>query len=111
MIRRPPRSTLFPYTTLFRSGIADYVEYGPIAALDAIEQATGERQADLFGFCMGGTLVAMTLAWLAAKGEGERVSSATTIGALLDFSKLGSWATFAEPEQLRAMERHLLHKG
>jgi polyhydroxyalkanoate synthase len=91
--------------------IADYIKLGPIAALDAIEQATGERRSDMFGFCMGGTLVAMTLAYLAGKGEGDRVGSATTIGSMFDFSKLGQWATFSEPEQLRAMERHLLHKG
>jgi polyhydroxyalkanoate synthase len=91
--------------------IADYIKLGPIAALDAIEQAIGERKVDLFGFCMGGTLVAMALAWLAAKGEGGRVGSATTIGAMFDFSRLGQWATFSEPEQLRAIERHLLHKG
>jgi polyhydroxyalkanoate synthase len=100
-----------PGPKLAGKGIADYVKLGPVAALEAIEQATGERQVDLFGFCMGGTLAAMTLAFLAGKGEGERIASATIIGALLDFSKLGSWATFTEPEQLRAMERHLLHKG
>jgi polyhydroxyalkanoate synthase len=60
---------------------------------------------------MGGTLLAIALAWLAAKGEGDRVASATTIGTMFDFSRLGQWATFSEPEQLRAMERHLLHKG
>lgn len=91
--------------------IADYVKLGPIAALEAVEQATGERQVDLFGFCMGGTLIAIALAYLAAKGDGGRVASATTIGSLFDFSALGQWATFSEPEQLRAMERHLLHKG
>jgi polyhydroxyalkanoate synthase len=91
--------------------VADYIRLGPIAALDAIEQATGESEVDMFGFCMGGTLVAMALAWLAAKGEGSRVASATTIGSMFDFSRLGQWATFSEPEQLRAMERHLLHKG
>ncbi len=91
--------------------IADYIKLGPVAALDAIEQATGERTVDMFGFCMGGTLVAMALAYLAGKGEGDRVASATTIGTLFDFSTLGQWSTFTEPEQLRAMERHLLHKG
>jgi polyhydroxyalkanoate synthase len=65
----------------------------------------------MFGFCMGGTLVAIALAWLAAKGEGDRVASATTIGTMFDFDRLGQWSTFTEPEQLRAMERHLLHKG
>jgi polyhydroxyalkanoate synthase len=91
--------------------IADYIKLGPVAALDAIEQATGERSVDMFGFCMGGTLVAMALAYLAGKGEGDRVASATTIGTLFDFASLGQWSTFTEPEQLRAMERHLLHKG
>jgi polyhydroxyalkanoate synthase len=104
-------SWINPGPELADKGIADYIRQGPVAALDAIEAATGERQADLFGFCMGGTLAAMTLAYLAARGEGDRIASATVIGALLDFSKLGTWATFAEPEQLRAMERHLLHKG
>jgi polyhydroxyalkanoate synthase len=89
----------------------DYIKLGPVAALDAIEQATGERIVDMFGFCMGGTLVAMALAYLTGKGEGERVASATTIGTLFDFATLGQWSTFTEPEQLRAMERHLLHKG
>ena len=92
-------------------GIADYLIDGPVAALRAIEQATGEREVDLFGFCMGGTLVGILLAWLAAKGEGDRIASATAIGSLFDFSELGQWSTFSEPEQLRAMERHLLHKG
>ncbi len=91
--------------------MADYIRLGPVAALDAIEQATGARETDMFGFCMGGTLVAMALAYLAAKGEGDRVASATTIGSLFDFSELGQWSTFTEPEQLRAMERHLIHKG
>ena len=100
-----------PGPELADKDIGDYIRQGPIAALDAIEQATGERQVDMFGFCMGGTLVAIALAWLAAKGEGDRVASATTIGTMFDFARLGQWSTFTEPEQLRAMERHLLHKG
>jgi polyhydroxyalkanoate synthase len=91
--------------------MADYVLQGPVAALDAIEKATGERSADLFGFCMGGTLQAMAAAYLAGKGEGDRVASLTTIGTLFDFAQLGQWATFAEPRQIEAMERHLEIKG
>jgi polyhydroxyalkanoate synthase len=104
-------SWINPGPDLAEMDIADYIRLGPVAALDAIEEATGEREVDMFGFCMGGTLVGITLAYLAAKGEGDRVASATTIGTLFDFSELGTWATFTEPEQLRAMERHLLHKG
>ncbi|HEY0313375.1 MAG TPA: alpha/beta fold hydrolase [Allosphingosinicella sp.] len=104
-------SWINPGAELADMGLADYIKLGPVAALDAIEQATGEREVDMFGFCMGGTLVGIALAYLAAKGQGDRVASATTIGTLFDFSQLGTWATFTEPEQLRAMERHLLHKG
>ncbi|MBV9372378.1 MAG: alpha/beta fold hydrolase, partial [Alphaproteobacteria bacterium] len=100
-----------PGAELADKDIADYIREGPVEALEAIEQATGEREVDLFGFCMGGTLVGIALAWLAAKGQGDRVASATAIGSLFDFSELGTWSTFTEPEQLRAMERHLLHKG
>jgi polyhydroxyalkanoate synthase len=100
-----------PGPELADNGIADYVIKGPIAAMDAIERATGERQVDLFGFCMGGTLVGILLAYLAGKGEGDRVASATAIGSLFDFSELGQWSAFTEAEQLRAMERHLTHKG
>lgn len=100
-----------PGPELADAGIDDYILGGPIAALDAIEQATGERDVDLFGFCMGGTLAGIAAAWLAGKGDGGRIASLTTIGALFDFADLGQWSSFTEPEQLRAMERHLLHKG
>ena len=100
-----------PGPELADKGIADYIVEGPVEALKAVERATGEREVDLFGFCMGGTLVGILLAYLAAKGEADRVASATAIGSLFDFSQLGQWSAFSEPEQLRAMERHLLHKG
>jgi polyhydroxyalkanoate synthase len=104
-------SWINPGSELADMGMADYIKLGPIAALDAIEQATGERQVDLFGFCMGGTLAAMAAAYLAGRGEGERIASVTTIGSLLDFAELGQWATFTDPEQLQAFERHLEHRG
>jgi polyhydroxyalkanoate synthase len=100
-----------PGPELADKGIEDYILEGPIAALDAIERATGERSVDAFGFCMGGTLLGIALAYLAGKGEGGRIASATTIGSLFDFRDLGQWSTFREPEQLAAMERHLERKG
>ena len=42
---------------------------GPLAALDAIEKATGEREVNVIGYCLGGTLLAATLAYMAAKGD------------------------------------------
>ncbi len=104
-------SWINPGPELADMGMADYIRLGPVAGLDAIERATGERQADLFGFCMGGTLAAMAAAYLAGQGQGGRVASVTTIGSLLDFADLGQWATFTDPEQLQAFERHLNQKG
>ena len=61
---------------------------GPMAALDAIEQATGEREANVIGYCLGGTLLACLLAWLAAKDE-HRIKSATFFTAMIDFTDPG----------------------
>ncbi|MDB5654386.1 MAG: phbC, partial [Tardiphaga sp.] len=43
----------------------DYMKQGPLAAMDAIERATGELKVHTMGYCVGGTLLASTLAWLA----------------------------------------------
>lgn len=96
-----------PGAELADKGVDDYLELGPAAALDAIERATGEKSVDLFGFCMGGTLAAMA----AARAEPGRIASLTTIGSMFDFSNMGQWATFREPAQLEAMEKHLEAKG
>ena len=96
-----------PGPELADKGIEDYLSLGPAAAMQAIEKATGEKGVDLFGFCMGGTLAAMA----AAEAEPGRVASLTTIGSMFDFSNMGQWATFREPAQLEAMEKHLEAKG
>lgn len=104
-------SWINPGADLSDKGLLDYIEHGPVAALDAIEKATGEKSADLFGFCMGGTLLAIAVALLTARGKGKRTASLTTIGSMFDFARMGQWATFTDPAQLRAMERHLEKKG
>ncbi|HST37031.1 MAG TPA: alpha/beta fold hydrolase, partial [Allosphingosinicella sp.] len=96
-----------PGPELADKGIDDYLDLGPAAALDAIENATGEKEVDLFGFCMGGTLAAMA----AARAKPGRIASLTTIGSMFDFRNMGQWATFKEPKQLEAMEKHLAAKG
>lgn len=100
-----------PGDDLSETSMEDYILLGPLAALDAIEAATGEREISAFAFCMGGTLLAMAMAYLAAKGEQDRIVSATTIGTLLDFGDLDTWATFLEPSQMDALDRHLTAKG
>ena len=83
---------------------------GPLAALDAIEQATGEREVNVLGFCIGGILIASTLGYLAAKGD-DRIKSATFLASLFDFKEVGEVAVFIDDEQIAHMEEHLREKG
>jgi polyhydroxyalkanoate synthase len=55
-----------------QKGFEDYMFEGPLAALDAIEQATGEKVCDVIGYCLGGTLLACTAAYLTAKKQEKR---------------------------------------
>ena len=82
----------------------DYVFEGPLAAMDAIEQATGEREVNLIGYCLGGTLTGAVLAYLAARDD-DRVASATFFTSLLDFSQPGDLGVFIDESQLASLER------
>ena len=77
-----------PGPALAGKGFDDYVLDGPIAALDAIEQATGEREAQALGYCLGGTMLAATLGYLAGRGE-KRIVGATFLATLVDFVRTG----------------------
>src|ERR1700757_5461770 len=83
---------------------------GPLAALDAIESATGEHSANAIGYCLGGTLLASTLAYLAAKGE-DRITSVTYFATLVDFTEVGDMAVFIDEEQLASLERRMRQHG
>lgn len=100
-----------PGPELANKGIADYIRLGPVAALDAIELATGERSVNCFAFCMGGILLALAASYLAAKSEADRIASITTIGTQLDFSHTGEWGTFYDSQNMQALERHLDKTG
>jgi polyhydroxyalkanoate synthase subunit PhaC len=88
-----------------------FVKDGLVEALRAVEQATGERQVDLASFCLGGTLAAITLGYLQAIGEADRVATATLIAALTDFTDLGEWAAFLGEGEIEAFGRYLAGKG
>ncbi|HXX09949.1 MAG TPA: class I poly(R)-hydroxyalkanoic acid synthase [Burkholderiales bacterium] len=88
----------------------DYMLEGPLAALDAIEQATGEHEANVIGYCLGGTLLAATLAWLAAAGE-RRVKSATFFTALIDFTEPGELGVFVDETTLASLEKKMQERG
>ena len=100
-----------PDESLKDRDLGDYVRDGVIAAIGAVEQATGETGLDLVSYCLGGTLSAMTLAYLAATGQSDRVASATLIAALVDFKSIGEWSVFVGEEELAAFDRYLDDKG
>jgi len=99
-----------PDSRLAAKTFEDYMFEGPLAALDAIEKATGEREANVIGYCLGGTLLACTLAYMAAK-KIDRIVSATYFAALVDFSEPGELGVFIDEEQLAALEERMNEKG
>ena len=99
-----------PDERLAEKSFDNYLLEGPLAALDAIEQATGEKHVNVIGYCLGGTLVAATLAWLAAKGD-DRIKSATFFASLVDFKEAGELSVFIDEEQLKSLEERMSKHG
>src|SRR5437763_5929402 len=99
-----------PDRKLAQKSFEDYMHEGPLAALDVIEKVTGERGATAMGYCVGGTLLAATLAYMAAQGD-DRISSATFLAAQVDFSHAGDLKVFVDEEQVAAREREMSERG
>lgn len=89
---------------------AAYMKEGIFAALDAIEQATGEKDVAAIGYCVGGTLLAATLAYMAAKND-KRISSATFFTTQVDFTYAGDLKVFVDEEQIRKLEERMAMNG
>ena len=99
-----------PRKDLADKSFADYMLEGPIAAMDAIAEATGERELNILGFCIGGILVESLLAYLAVKGD-TRIKSATLLATLVDFQEVGEVSVFIDEDQLKSLEEHIEEKG
>ena len=91
-------------------GVGEYVLEGIVEAIGQVRRRTG-ASPDLFAFCLGGTLVAIALAWLAAKSRAGQVNSATLIGSLVDFADMRDWSAFVHEGHLAALEDHLESQG
>jgi len=103
-------SWINPGAELANKGFADYLLEGPLEALDAIKQATGEAEVNVVGYCIGGTLTASALAYMAAKRD-RRVASATFFTTLLDFSDVGDISVFLDDAQLQLIDEHMERRG
>jgi polyhydroxyalkanoate synthase len=99
-----------PDSTLAQKTFEDYMREGVFGALDAIEKATGEKEVNAIGYCIGGTLLSATLAYMAAKGD-NRIKSATFFAAQADFSEAGDLQVFIDDAQLKSMEETMKASG
>ena len=99
-----------PDERLAQKTFEDYMLEGPLAALDAIAEATGERDVAAIGYCLGGTLTAATLACLAARGD-ERIRSATFFASLVDFAAPGDLGVFIDDAQIESLEAMMAETG
>jgi polyhydroxyalkanoate synthase subunit PhaC len=99
-----------PDERLAHKGFEDYMLEGPLAALDVIGVATGEREVNAIGYCLGGTLLAATLGYLSAQND-DRIQTATYLVTLVDFTDVGDMAVFIDEEQLAVLEKRMQSRG
>ncbi len=100
-----------PDQTQAQMNFDDYVKLGFLDVIDAVEQATGEKESNFIGYCLGGTLLASGLAVLAAKKQQKRVASATYFVALVDFTDVGEVRVFIDEAQLAALDDKMKQTG
>jgi polyhydroxyalkanoate synthase len=87
-----------------------YMREGIFAALEAVEKVTGEKKVTAIGYCVGGTLLGVTLAYMAAKKD-KRIDSATFFTTQVDFTHAGDLKVFVDDQQIRAIEESMRTKG
>jgi polyhydroxyalkanoate synthase len=103
-------SWINPDGALAQKSFEDYMREGIFAALDAVRDATGVRDINTVGYCIGGTLLMATLAYMAAHGD-TRIHSATFWAAQSDFSEAGDLRVFIDEAQLKALEQQMDEAG
>ena len=99
-----------PDAHLADKSFEQYMRDGVITAMDKVSEATGEKKMHTIGYCVGGTLLAITLAWLAAKKQ-NRTVSATLFTAQVDFTYAGDLAVFVDEERIKHLETHMKEQG
>ncbi|KAF0222534.1 MAG: polyhydroxyalkanoate [Rhodospirillaceae bacterium] len=99
-----------PDEHLAAKDFADYMKEGPLAAIKAIEQATGHKDVNAVGYCLGGTLTVCTLAYMAAQGL-QGIASATLLTTMTDFAEPGELGIFIDEEQLVSLEAKMSEHG
>ncbi|MBN2372056.1 MAG: class I poly(R)-hydroxyalkanoic acid synthase [Vicinamibacteria bacterium] len=99
-----------PDERLSHKTFEDYMLEGVLSASDAVRRETGVEKINVLGYCVGGTLVGSTLAYLAARGEAP-FRSATFLTTQVDFSKAGDLLLFTNDAQLASLEEMMAERG
>ncbi|MCB1557982.1 MAG: class I poly(R)-hydroxyalkanoic acid synthase [Alphaproteobacteria bacterium] len=100
-----------PSKKLSQKSFESYMKEGLIEALEQIENQTGEKQANVVGYCIGGTLLATSLAYLSANKQDKRVASATFLTTLIDFHQAGDLSIFVDDEYLKIIDEKMDKAG
>ena len=99
-----------PDERLADEGFDNYMQEGVLEAVTAVTRITGEEQLNAIGYCLGGTLLATTLAWMARRDD-HRVASATFLATMLDFTEVGELGVFIDEEQISVLEEKMRRQG
>ena len=86
-------------------GMETYMHEGLLTALDVVKEITGEPDANVIGYCIGGMLLALTLSWLTENGQADRIASATFWATIFDFSDPGDLGVFIDERIVSALEQ------
>ena len=93
-----------------RKSFSDYMREGFLEAVQAVQDATGAEKINTIGYCIGGTLVAAALGYMAAKND-NRVNAATFFTTQVDFEKAGDLRVYVDDEQVKWIEERMEEKG
>src|SRR5215216_5597254 len=89
----------------------DYMTKGPLAAAEVVREITGSEKVNPVGYCVGGTLLEVTEAWIAAGGDESPFNASTFMVALQDFTDVGDTAVFMDEPQVEFMEQSMMERG
>ena len=100
-----------PDKRLAQKRFEDYMQEGVLDSIEQIRAITGEKDCNVIGYCLGGTLLSITLSYLASKKREHEIASATFLTTLIDFENSGDLRLFMDEEQLALMDREMAEKG
>ena len=100
-----------PDASMEETKFEDYMTEGPLAAAEVIKEIAGSEKVNPVGYCVGGTLLAITLSWLAEGGDENPFGPPTFMVAMHDFSEVGDTEFFIDEPQIEFMEQQMLERG